>query len=169
MKAILTCVAAAMLGCVSSNALATPQKVDTLRYGVHTFPISEMPMLGLWHVGDGEPPQGKSRPPSFEVTSSANWSGYSAEWGIARGKLLLFSISGRIKGKQVRNKAILPNESFPAVATWFTGKIHLPVGDFNEDTQEYESVIVFEIDKGVVRSKQYLPAARLPRTWNGLE
>lgn len=80
----------------------------------------------------------------------------------------MLSINGRIKGKDVKDKAILSDMTFPVVATWFTGKIHLPVGDFNEDTQEYESVIVFDVDKGIVKSKTFFPSARLSYSWNGL-
>ncbi|REK09912.1 MAG: hypothetical protein DWQ37_17555 [Planctomycetota bacterium] len=106
-------------------------------------------------------------PPKLEVTSSNNWGGYTAAWRIAGGKLLLDTISGRLDGEAVRDEALLPGKKFPVVATWFTGKLHLPIGDYNEQTQEYEFVIVFDIEKGIVQSKAMSMSARISRTWNG--
>ncbi len=162
---LLTLIFAATTG---SCAIATEQLKDTLVYGYKTFVCYQNPMLGLWHNGDGELPPGKTMPPRLEVASSINWRGYESVWRIADGKLLLESISGRIKGRDVKNRALLPGKKFPVVATWFTGKIHLAVGDINDETQEYESVIVFDIHEGEVRSKTFFPAARVSYSWNGL-
>ena len=44
------------------------------------------------------------------------------------------------------------------------------MGELNDETQEYESVIVFEIDKGIVKIQSVFPlGTRSSRTWNGLE
>ncbi len=157
-----------LVECASSIALATEQIKDRLSYGGHEYVIFEVPMLGLWHYDDGEPPKGKFRPPALEVTSTANWAGYRATWEIRDKKLLLRTIRGRIKGKEVQNEAILPDMQFPVDATWFSGKIHLYVGDWNEDEHQYESVIVFEIDNGIVKSLTFLPSAKINWAWNGL-
>ena len=152
----------------SSIALATEQVKDRLSYGGHEYVIFEVPMLGLWHTGDGEPPKSKFRPPALEVTSSANWTGYRATWEIRDKKLMLRTIRGRIKGKDVQNEAILPDMKFPVDATWFSGKIHLYVGDWNEEEHQYEAVIVFEIDKGNVKSMSFSPSTQINWSWNGL-
>ncbi|MBX7075089.1 MAG: hypothetical protein K1X71_18255 [Pirellulales bacterium] len=158
----------ALLVGVVSIAVATPQRADRLQYGYNTFVIFQNPMLGLWHNGDGDLPPGKIMPPKLDVTTSTNWGGYTSEWRITNGKLLLQSVSGHIDGKEIRDDALLPGRKFPVVATWYTGKIHLPVGECNGDTQEYESVIVFDIDKGIVKSKSYFPSLRPSQSWNGL-
>lgn len=72
-------------------------------------------------------------------------------------------------GKNVRDEEILRGETFPVEATWFTGKIHLPVGDYIQDSGEFESVIIFEIERGKVRSTTYRAKARVEFGWNGLD
>ena len=168
MKPICLCVLLASVMCVSSIAFATPQETDRICYGGHEYALLQVPMLGLWYYGEGKPPNGKSRPPAFDFTSSANWVGYSASWEIRNKRLLLRTIRGRVKGKDVQNEAILTNVKFPALATWFTGKIHLPVGDYDEEKQEHEAIIVFEIDKGNVKSMTFVLSGKISATWNGL-
>jgi hypothetical protein len=68
----------------------------------------------------------------------------------------------------VRNEAILPSLRFPAQATWFTGKIYLGVGDYIEDKHEYEAVIVFDVEKGLVKKMAFLPSAPINYSLNGL-
>jgi len=157
---------AVLISC-RSTAFATPQVKDKLRYGYREYVIFQIPMLGLWHYGDEKPPTGKSSPPKLEVTSSANWAGYSATWEIRDKQLFLRTIQGRMRGHDVQNEAILPDLKFPAPATWFTGRIHLPIGDFSEETQEYESVILFDIEKGQVKAINFVPTEKINYTWNG--
>ena len=98
------CVLTWICAVMSSPAFATPQQVDNLTYGYKSFPIFQIPMLGLWHFGEGISP-GKTMPPKLEMTSTANWSGYTAAWRIANGKLFLESISGRICRKGCQKRA----------------------------------------------------------------
>jgi hypothetical protein len=72
-----------------------------ISYGGREYVIYEVPMLGLWHYGDDPLPKRKSKPPAFDVTSSAKWTGYSAIWEIRNKKLLLRSLQGRIDSKVV--------------------------------------------------------------------
>lgn len=53
------------------------------------------------------------------------------------------------------------------IKMWFSGTIQIPVGDFDEDTEEFESVIAFEIENGIVSSKSFFTACRLSNAWNG--
>lgn len=149
-------------------AFGSPQEMDRVWYGGHRYAIAEHPMLGLWHIGEGEPPTGKSFPPNFDFESPSNWLRFSTTWEIWDSRLWLRSIRARVDGRRVRNNEILPNFTFPAEATWFTGKIHLPVGNFSAETQEFESVIEFSIDKGVVTSRRLISSACLGSSWNGL-
>ena len=149
-------------------ASASTQALDRLRYGGNEYSVFETPMTGLWHYGKGKAPTGKTQPPAFEVNSSNNWGGYFAKWEVHDKKLLLRSIRGRINGHKVRNDAILKDRVFPVHATWFTGRIHLPVGDYVDEKQEWESVIVFDVENGNVKSTTFLESGKIPRSWNGL-
>jgi hypothetical protein len=104
---------------------------------------------------------------SFEVTSSANWRGYTAEWSISRGRLHLLSIEGQIDGKKVRDRQIIKRR-FPVHAKWFTGKIFVAVGDFDNDEHAFDFVIEFTIEDGNVRSTSFHETLKIPLTWNGM-
>lgn len=168
MKLILYFVTGAIFACGNTIVLATPQAAGHISYGGHEYVLFQVPMLGLWHNGVGDVPKGKMPTPRFEVTSSANWAGYSACWEIRNHQLLLCEIEGRINGKNIRNDEILRGRRFPVVAKWFTGRIHIAVGDLNDETNEYESVIVFEVVNGSVKGTMFHTAAKICRTWNGL-
>ena len=162
---LVVCVVAAF---VSSMACASPQALDRLEYGGKKYAIHQSPMSGAWHEGEGEPPAGKFRRPTFDFRSFNNWGGYTASWGIRDKKLYLNHIEGRIDGKDVQNEAVLPKKRFPVVARWFTGKIHVSVGGYNQDTEEHEAIVVFEIDKGIVKSMSFVPSGKIVATWDGL-
>jgi hypothetical protein len=173
-----------------SIAAATEQQQDTVAYGDHEYGILQRPIADLWYFGEGQPPQGMFRHPDFEWTITSNRAGYTVAWEIRNHQLLLTKIHGTVKAKDVKNEAILPglltkirgtakltdvvNEAilpgltFPAVARWFTGKIHIAVGGFNQDAHEFEAIIVFEIDKGDVKSMAFVPAGQISRERNGL-
>ena len=149
-------------------AVVTPQRGDTLKYGDHTFAIQEIPMLGLWDHGEGEPPLGKVKAPRFEFAGSGNWAGYEATWLIRDSTLFLNSMTAKLAGKKVKNEQIFPGKRFPLKAEWFTGRVHLPVGGYNEADEVYESVIVCHIEKGTVIKMTFEPSLRYAFGWNGL-
>lgn len=144
-----------------SAAMASPQILDKLRFGGQTYGIWQSPMTEFWHFGKGDVPKGKVSPPQFEVTSFNNWFGFIAKWEIRNSRLFLVSVHGQVAGQKLKNEALLPNRTFPVEADWFTGRIFLAVGDYSEITNEYEAVIVFNIDRGQVKSMSFLPAAPL--------
>ena len=145
---------------------ATPQVNDLLHVGGHTYGIFQFPMSGYWHL-KGEAPEGRVLLPEFEVTSSANWRGYVAEWSVARAKLYLVTIKGQIDGRHVRNRQII-EKRFPVHARWYTGSIFVSVGDFNAATGTFDYVLEFRIKKGDVVATAYHETLAIPMTWNGL-
>ena len=148
-------------------AITTPQMRDTLVYGDNSFSIEQVPMLGLWDYSDGDPPAGKVKPPPFDVTSSANWAGYEATWPIHDSKLYLKSMATRRNGKKISEEQIFPNKQFPLHADWFSGKIHIAVGGYNQRTEKSESVITFRIENGVVAGTEFNPVLEIPTQWDG--
>ena len=72
--------------------VSTPQVRDALEYGDRDYSISEVPMLGLWDYSDGEPANGKTKPPDFDFAGSGNWASYEAVWLVRDSKLYLKEI-----------------------------------------------------------------------------
>jgi hypothetical protein len=160
---------ALIVAVVSCNiAVATPQASDTLMFGGRKYAIHEIPMLGLWDYGNGRVGTGKQKPPAFDFQDSANWAGYRAQFEIRDSKLFLRRIVGRIDGKKRKNEEIIPGNQFPILADWYTGKIHLAVGDFDEETRESTAVIIFEVEKGAVKSVGFAERMKPVSTWNGV-
>jgi hypothetical protein len=163
------CIAIAVVTLLTCDiTVATEQVQDVLVFGARRYAIHEVPMLGLWDYGGGSAGTGKTRPPAFEVRSSGNWSGYRATFEIRDSKLLLRRIVGRIDGKRRRDEEIIPGKQFPIVASWYTGKIHIRVGEFDEKTHEETAVIVFEIEMGEVKSIGFIERMKPVGTWDGL-
>ena len=151
-----------------SLVIATPQNADKIQYGDHAFTIRETPMLGLWYYGDANLPPGKVRPPKFSSVDSSNWSGYRAKWLIKDSKLYLKKITGKIDGKNAKNEEIIKGKQFPLQAVWFSGRIHVPVGGVDDDSNKMLGVIVFEINKGIVTATKFHPELTYSYGWNGL-
>ena len=167
-KAVHVAVVFVLCGWAVRPAEATPQIPCTLRYGGRVYTIAEIPMLGLWD--SREPPApGRQRLPPFEVRSSANWAGYRAAFEIRDAKLLLRRVVGRIAERKRVNEEIIPGASFPLLATWYSGRIHLAVGDPDLQTHEARAVLIFEVERGRVRDLTFAKRLSLPGTWNGLE
>lgn len=152
-------------------AWATPQLADRIVFGGHKYVFHEIPMLGLWdfeEVRGFRLGSGREKPPAFDVRSTANWDGYEAVFEIRDSKLYLRRITGSIDGRWRRNAGIISGEKFPLLASWYTGRIHIPVGDFDQETGEMVAVIVFEVEKGIVKSMSFKERMRPVDTWNGL-
>jgi hypothetical protein len=148
-------------------ASATSQIWDTLIFGEHEYGIPEKPMAGVWQFGGGVPEPGRQKVPDFESRSTANHVGYEARFEIRDSKLMLRKLSGWIAGKERRNEEILPEMKFPVIATWFTGKIHLCVGDFDFDghTADCAAVIIFQVEKGTVKKMEFAERMQFGWSW----
>ncbi len=157
-----------LLSSQGTRALATPQLDDKLIFGGKRYNILQIPMLAYWDYGQGSTGTGKVKPPQFEVTSSANWRGYKAVWEIRDSKFFLKKITARINGRSVKDAQILNGKEFPLQATWFSGQIHLVVGDYNYETSQSTAVITFHIRKGVVTKMTFRETAKVPYSWNGV-
>lgn len=160
-----------LLSLLSNVALATPQIADTIRFGGRDYWLLEVPMLGLWDFEERmgfRTGTGREKPPPFDVRSSANWDGYEAVFEIRDSKLYLSKIVGYVGGTKRRNAEVLPKKTFPLEATWFTGRIHIAVGDDDPDTGERTAVIQFDIEQGQVKSMTFRERMKPPGTWNGL-
>lgn len=163
----------AMSALVSAMAIAsrltftTPQSLDSLEFGDNTFAIQQSPMLGYWSF-NGEKNVGKIKAPLFDFDGSGNWSGYKAVWEVRNSKLFLKSISGKIGGVKRRNAELLIDKKFPVEATWFTGRIEIPVGGVEDDGFAI-AIIQFQIEKGHVEDMSFVERGKMSTSWNGSE
>lgn len=164
MKTLLLTIA--LIFVVAQCALATPQANDTVVIGGNKYSIFQLPMSGYWHRDD-EAAEGRLPFPKFEASSSGNWRGYIAEWSISRGQLHLLSIEGQLDGKKVLDRQII-KKRFPIHANWFTGKIYVAVGDYDDEKHAFDFVLEFTIEDGNVRSTAFHKSLKIPMTWNGL-
>lgn len=67
----------------------------------------------------------------------------------------------------VRDRQII-KKRFPIHARWFTGKIFVSVGDFDDGNNAFEYVLEFNIKDGNVRSTTFHESLKIPMTRNGL-
>ena len=125
-------------------------------------------MLGLWDYSDEETAAGKTKPPEFDFAGSGNWASYEAQWLIRDSKLYLKEIKAKRNGKPIKNAQILPGKLFPLQAEWFSGRIHVAVGGYNERKQSCESVIIFHIEGGNIIGTTFEPELKIQFEWNGL-
>ena len=56
----------------------------------------------------------------------------------------------------------------PIVAKWFTGKIHLEVGEFDYQSQQANAVIIFDVENGIITKTTFAERIKRVQTWNGL-
>ncbi len=161
-------IAALFLACVSNQAFATTQRPDVLIYGERKYAIPEIPMLGLWDYGQEDVKLGMVKPPQFDVLSTDNWFGYNARFQIRESKLFLDQSTGKVEGKHRKDQELIPGRRFPIVAKWFTGRIHLEVGGYDNKAREAISVIIFQIEQGNVTKTEFRERMKRVGTWNGL-
>lgn len=147
-----------------------PLTYDRIVIGEHIYVILQHPMLGLWSYDTEKPlPEGKKWAPEFDSSGTADWAGYRATWEIRGSKLFLQSIRGKIKGKSVKNRDIIPGGDFPLSASWYSGKIFVPIGDYDANSEMDESVIEYEVEKGDVKSARFHITAKPNWSWNGID
>jgi hypothetical protein len=89
--------------------------------------------------------------------------------GDSQIKTVATSIEGQIKGKKQKNEQILSAKKFPCEESWFSGRIYLSNGKYNDQTGEYEDVSEFKIDKGQIKEMRKLQSYKIPYNWNGMD
>ena len=95
------------------------------------------------------------------VICSASWRGYRAHWKIRDTQLLLVKLVADPCGqspKDIPLTAFFPNHSGPVPATWFSGKLVVPMGRLVKSVRSgydsrYEWYVVLTVRKGVVLNR----------------
>ncbi|MBG90131.1 MAG: hypothetical protein CMO80_24980 [Verrucomicrobiales bacterium] len=108
------CVLFAVVSCC-----ATKQISDSFEYEGQKGWIEESPLLPLL----------QKRELRFEMRSTANYSGFVAGWEVKDGKLYLSSFTGRRKSQERNLKWLFPDTGHPVFADWYSGKIHVSLGE----------------------------------------
>ncbi|WP_430453466.1 hypothetical protein [Rhodopirellula europaea] len=134
------------LSAFHQTSFADPwQARDSIVWGGASFSLPQLPL---------EPELFRIEQESGEVIfsggGSGNHRGYVGTWLVSRGNLFLWKMPGVPVKSREKLLDALDCEKFPIPATWFTGKLQLPVGDFDESSQTWPLVIELRIKDGVI-------------------
>jgi hypothetical protein len=134
-----------------ASSHATTQASDEMTYNRERGFINENPISEIL----------SKRQLKFEMISTANYAGYSAGWKIADNKLLLSKFMGRKDGEDKDLKWLFPDSKGEVFAKWFSGNIHLFLGDvklrkIHGHVVVTEKIVVFEVKEGLVQKTTVL-------------
>lgn len=141
----------------TANCYATVQTRDPLSIESKEGYIEEKPAWPLL----------KNRNLEFEILSTGNYCGFNSSWLIESNALYLVSFSGRLKGQgpsglqtnDIDLKWLFPESGGKVLADWFTGNIHLNLGDDRVRAMgghiiATDTLIVFHVNKGMIEKKE---------------
>lgn len=130
----------------------TPQVTDTVVWGGASFRIRQLPFESAIETNEAIAKSLKSK-------STNSHRGYVAEWLVSDGILYL----GKLNDVSNRNKKEILESlgavRFPVKAEWYSGTMHLPVGEFNDASSTWPIVIELSVDKGNVIATKVLKDA----------
>jgi hypothetical protein len=159
-----TCLAIVWLATNASNAQATSQAADGVRYQSKDCWLLEYPLESLWIKPTDRPGRMAAGRPDFDMDTAANRKGYTATWKIRDSKRYLVSFKAKINGKRVKFNQLVPGAKLPFNANWFTGKLHIPTGDMLLGTgvfnPKFERLEVLEVEKGIITERSERRNAR---------
>ena len=129
---------------------ATVQSLDELQLNGERSWILEHPIEQLWKKPEARP--------KFDLGSTSNRKGYTAVWEIRDSKLYLVSFDARINKRKFKFRQIVPRAKLPHHATWFTGTLHIPIGEMLPGSgyfdPKFERIEILEIKDGLVIHRQ---------------
>jgi hypothetical protein len=95
--------------------------------------------------------------PEFEITSTANYKGYSASWAVIEDQLYLVGLEAMPKndGEMLWDEKILKGQKFPVKVEEWSGEVtrSSPVSSFDPNTgksERYDKVTTIVFVKGMV-------------------
>ena len=123
---------------------------DSMHWGGSSFRFRQMPL--------------ENKLQEFEKTLGAkvfkgnfsNPRGYVASWRIVGKALSLEAIEGELVNDKVTILDVLDEGSLPCKAVWYTGLLHLPIGEFDYETQQWPMALKIRIFEGIVRETELL-------------
>lgn len=135
-----------MGNCACGQWVAHPAPADVVKWGGAEFHVDQYPL---------EP---KIR--EFEAANrlllykgdTANRRGYVAKWSILRNALWLRSVKGELVSEKISLVEAIGEDSLPCKASWFTGDIQLPVGEFDFDNHAWPFAVRLRFVNGELKS-----------------
>jgi hypothetical protein len=119
-------VAAILICLFPTIALGTAQIADKLLYKNETMWIFSNPLESYFNEKNPRPDH------LFTFKCTACWRGYVATWKIEEGYLYLTKVvegSCGADAKEIPISEILPQQTAPVKALWFTGTLRVPQGE----------------------------------------
>ena len=90
--------------------------------------------------------------PRFDIPSTANYKGYTADWEVRNSRLYLGSFSATTNRHPFSLTLLVPDRKLPILADWYSGPIHIVSGNetFARGYHTYERVTALRVTNGVV-------------------
>ena len=155
MKKVIT---ALLFMILSSNLFATAQMPDILLYKGETYPIFSNPLESYFNDDNPRPKD------IFKFSCTASWRGYIATWKIEKNNLYLVKlVEGTCdeEAAEIPLKTIFNLQKKPIPATWFSGKIRIPMGERIQYVHMgydsiYQKELYLSLEKGVVIGEELI-------------
>lgn len=123
---------------------------DSLHWGGSSFKFRQIPLETKLQEFE------KKKEVKVFKGDFSNPRGYIASWRIVGKSLCLEAIEGELVNNKITILDVLGEDSLPCKAVWFTGVLHLPVGEFNFETQQWPIAVKIRVSKGVVTETEIL-------------
>lgn len=112
-----------------------------VRYGSSYYTTEQLPLAEIVNKKDA---------PKLVLGASNNWKAYEAEWVIRDKELVLIDFKANGKKGKLKIGDFIKDARTPLVATWYTGKIHITLGDFDRKNYRWPAIISLVLKKGKV-------------------
>jgi len=148
---LLAAIAVSIASWLAPSLWATNQIHDAIQFEGQRLFMPECPLTSvLW----------KHEVPKFDFRGTSNWKGYVAAWEIKDGNLQLVAFDALRDGKPVSIDSYLPDRKLPIRASWYTGRVRIPIGkpDWKglDGELTYPRIVVLHIIKGkVVKTEEF--------------
>jgi hypothetical protein len=125
-------------------AFATEQGRDTITFGSEQGSMHERPLNDYL----------RRLPviPRFDISSTANYKGYTATWEVKDLRLSLATFHAKTNGQPYSVSFLFPGRKLPVHADWYSGLIHIIGGrkSLVPGGYTYERVTELQVTNGVI-------------------
>jgi hypothetical protein len=128
----------------SVPAFATQQARDTMTFAGQQDSILERPLNDLLRR--------LPEIPRFDISSTANYKGYTASWEIKDSRIYLASFHATTNRQPYSVSSLFPGRKLPIHADWYSGTVCIISGreTLAKGRYTYERVVALQVTNGVI-------------------